>query len=390
MTAMDDRATRKEPLHIAQVTCNLAQGGGQKVAVDLSCELQARGHSVDFITVDRFVQTPYEAKLRTQLEDAGVRCESLGRSPGSGLRGIGAAWKLSRVLASRGCDVVHSHLRLAHATVGCARRLVLVGEVPHVVTVHSSRENWGRLYSWVVGKQHVAYCSESARRAGGHPACEQVVIPNGVRFQDLSAELSDPFALREELGVPADARLVISVGRMHPAKNYGEAVKAFAMLQSDIPVHYLICGGGDKTEFKKQVAEMGLSDTVHLLGVRRDIPRLLALADVFFSASIWEGMPVSALEALGSGIPCVLSGIPAHREIAEDIEGCAVCRGTSAKMLADGLESVLANSWDRAHLRKQRGPYLEQYRLEMCADTYVSFYRDAIGDACLHKADSMK
>jgi glycosyltransferase involved in cell wall biosynthesis len=168
------------------------------------------------------------------------------------------------------------------------------------------------------------------------PASKVNVIRNGVdcdRFRPHAAARCD---VRNELALPAHAQLIGLVAALRPEKNHAMLVQAAARLAERHPdLHTLIIGEGpERATIEPLIAELGLSDRVHLLGNRSDTPRLLAAMDLFTLCSLNEASPVSILEALAAGTAVVSTDVGSIRETvipeqtgllvqSEDIEGFA-------------------------------------------------------------------
>ena len=135
-----------------------------------------------------------------------------------------------------------------------------------------------------------------------------IVVPNGVLVRDVV-----PAALRSELGLSADARLVLGVGGLEPRKGFDLLLEAVALLPPD--VHVAIAGEGRERGAREGMASRsGLVGRVHLLGQRNDVPALMRAADAFALASRVEGMPVVVLEAMAAGVPVVATAVSGTRE----------------------------------------------------------------------------
>jgi glycosyltransferase involved in cell wall biosynthesis len=120
-------------------------------------------------------------------------------------------------------------------------------------------------------------------------------------------------SIREELGIPADAALIGSVGRLVKQKRYDRLLRACATLPSD--VHCVIAGdGADMASLTDLAREMGIEDRVHLLGFRSDIGAILNALDVFVISSDFEGMANAMLEAMAAGIPVVSTPVSGAEE----------------------------------------------------------------------------
>ena len=150
-------------------------------------------------------------------------------------------------------------------------------------------------------------------------ACKTAYIPGvGIDTQRIASVCINRADKREKLGIPKDAFLLLSVGELNANKNHEMVIRALG----DFPekhVHYAIAGCGELAEHLKNVAiACGVQDRVHLLGFRRDVYELLQVADIYVHPSFREGLPVSVMEAMASGLPIVCSKIRGNVDIVED------------------------------------------------------------------------
>lgn len=123
---------------------------------------------------------------------------------------------------------------------------------------------------------------------------------------------------RRELGVPNGAILLLSVGELNKNKNHETVIRAIA----DMDVHYIIAGRGDlEDQLRLTIEELGLTNRVKLLGYRKDIVELCKTADVFVFPSFREGLSVSVMEAMGSGLPIVCSRIRGNTDLIDENGG---------------------------------------------------------------------
>jgi glycosyltransferase involved in cell wall biosynthesis len=152
----------------------------------------------------------------------------------------------------------------------------------------------------------------------GLPPSEIRVIPNGI---DLGAPASTltRAALLGEHRCPPDTRIVLSVGRLTEAKNYPMLLRVAVRCRERLPVHFFIAGHGeDETALRALASRLGVEGIVHFLGLRHDVPALLAAADLFCYTSIFEGFPNALLEALAAARPIVTTRFAGTDEIVED------------------------------------------------------------------------
>lgn len=353
------------------------------LVVALSCELKKRGHEVDVVCIDRASGSAHEALWIERLAQQGIALHFLGRKKGAA--GLMAAAKLWWLVQRRRYDILHSHLPMPDAISGLVRRLSPHRFV-HMITVHNTYEPRSRALQALGSGANVVYCSEAVGKRNPLPGISSTVIPNGTPDPVEAANISSRSAVRREIGVDDAAKVVIGVGRICAQKDFGATVEALAVLEnlgSVTDLHCLICGEGEQREaLEARARQLGIESIVHFMGVRTDVPSLLGASDAFLSTSRHEGMPLSVLEALSAGLPCVLSAIQEHFELAEAMPGCVFVAQTP-EAIARGLELTLRQSFDPEELRKQRAIHLRKHSMEHCAELYERLYRTCGGPKML-------
>lgn len=123
---------------------------------------------------------------------------------------------------------------------------------------------------------------------------------------------------REELGVPADAEVYMTVCELIPRKNIDTLIRAFKKANIN-NAYLLICGEGqEKENLQVLIDSEGLQDTAKLLGFRSDISELLQSIDVFVFPTKQEGLPGALMEAMATGVPCIASNIRGNSDLLGD------------------------------------------------------------------------
>ena len=115
--------------------------------------------------------------------------------------------------------------------------------------------------------------------------------------------------LRAELNIAENALVLGHVGRFSPQKNHSFLVDVFAEVHRNDPdAVLLLVGGGDgRAGIEKKIQALGLADKVIFTGIRSDVPELMQAMDVFVFPSLYEGLPVTLVEAQAAGLPCIIS-----------------------------------------------------------------------------------
>ena len=170
------------------------------------------------------------------------------------------------------------------------------------------------------GTDQVIVSAESVRdfyvtQVHADPAKVSVVY-NAVDWSQL-ATTHDPVAFRAHIGVPMHAPLAGVIARLTEQKGHRYLFEALQQTPQLRALHLVVIGDGDLREtLKADVAARGLTDRVHFLGARRDLGDLLAAMDLFVLPSLWEGLPLSMVLAMGAARPVVttaVAGIPEPR-----------------------------------------------------------------------------
>ena len=148
---------------------------------------------------------------------------------------------------------------------------------------------------------------------------------------------------RIELNIPLNAFVIISVGELNSNKNNSVIISALKQLKRN-DIHYVMCGVGElETELRRQADNAGLHDNVHFLGYRNDVKELYEIADCFVMPSLREGLSRSIMEAMASGLPCVVSRIRGNVDLVDEGKGGFLCHPKCTEEFATAIENIAAN-----------------------------------------------
>lgn len=149
--------------------------------------------------------------------------------------------------------------------------------------------------------------------------------------------------VREELGLREGDTVLLSAGELNKNKNHIKAIEAVAQVkQRDAGffegLHYFIAGRGPgKAALCQAAKKYGVAGHVHLLGYREDIASLMMAADIYVLPSLREGLNVSLMEAMASGLPCICGDIRGNRDLIQDGEGGYLFQPDDAVQLAERI-----------------------------------------------------
>jgi glycosyltransferase involved in cell wall biosynthesis len=231
--------------------------------------------------------------------------------------------RLADFMARLRPDVVNPHLFRSTAVAAPLARWYGA----RVVETYHGREGWRRRFlpdRLVVRLvDHAIAVSEAARtfliRGKGYPAAKVTVVPNG---RDLSVFQpgSAREATRKELGLDRAVPLIGVVGRLEPQKGHGYLLDAWPAVMREFPdARLLLVGDGAlRGALQAQARARGAADSVIFAGFRADVPRVLDALDVLCLPSLYEGMPLTAIEAAAMARPVVATAVDGTPEVVRD------------------------------------------------------------------------
>ena len=299
----------------------LGTGGAERILVSAYRGAREAGHTVSVAAA--------AGPLAAELAEQPYPLPIVGRRP---WRVPAAALAVRRALGATRPDVVHAH----NPTMALAAGLVTGRgrKPPGLVNVHGvPEEDWPTAVRLVrlSGLAPVACGPGVAAALAEHGCTPFATVPNAVGP-------APPPAGRAELGLEPGTQLVLAVGRLVEQKNHELAIRAIASVPDAV---LAIAGDGPLRPHLERVAtEEGVEGRVRFLGVRPDARALMGAADAIVLSSHWEGLPLSALEALASGTPLVATDVRGLRELVVDDQD-ALLVPEEPEALAAALRRVL-------------------------------------------------
>ncbi|NLV57985.1 MAG: glycosyltransferase family 4 protein [Clostridiales bacterium] len=214
---------------------------------------------------------------------------------------------------------------------------------------------------------------EDYDRACRFPARKVALVRGvGVDFARFEAS-TDRTVIRTSLGIPEAAPVVITVGEHIPRKNHETVLRAMALVEG---AWLLLCGVGELTGKLEQLAqELGITHRTLFLGFRRDVPALLAASDVFFFPSFQEGLPVSLMEAMAAGLPCVASAVRGSRDLIEESQGGMLRPPLDAAGFALDIRKMLGNESLRRKMGLRNQSHIQAYGLAQVREEMARLYQ---------------
>lgn len=373
-------------------------GGAEVSLVQLLPRLARRGLNQTLLTLARNSDRDGVAELRSAGVDV---VETVAPSRVAAVRTVRATIHRTRP------QVVHSCLFEADLAARLATRGTSVPAIVSIVnTSYSAAATEGARTGWKLRAVRLTdrllahHCTEAfhaisdaaamdAASALGVPLARFTVIPRGRDRSRLRPRSGQREATRASLGLPADAFVVLNVARQEPQKGQVHLVRALPHLRELEPrAHLVIAGrpGAASADLAAAVASGNHGGHVSVVGLRSDVPDLLAAADVFAFSSLWEGLGGALLEAMAAGVPIVAFDIPAVRETV-GAAGVLVPPGDD-EAFGRALGVLAGDDGRRVELAAQgQRRFAAGHDLDVVADRTVAMYRSIAVRETLAPAD---
>lgn len=387
MTSHDAARARLRVLTLINTVSTI--GGAERLAANFAFRLDPERFEPIVCTTRRPPGETFDDELRA----AGVRVIALDR----GTRADLVAWApLVSLLRREPVDILHSHKHGANVWGAVLGRLL---RVP-VVIAHEHAWSWeGQALRRVLDRELIARgadvvlaVSENARRRmveeEGIDARVVRLLPNGI------PPLAPPSGrdLRGELGIDPAAPVVGTVSVLRSEKALDLLIRAAGRLAPGFPgLRVLIAGRGDEeARLRGLVEELGLAETVLLLGPRDDVPDLLATLDVAACCSDFEGSPLSVMEYMAAGLPVVATRVGGVPELIDHGVHGLLVDPRAVDQLADGIARLLADTDARRKMGEQgRERQKREFDIDVTVRRLEALYEELVRASRRRRSDRL-
>ena len=319
-----------------------------------------------------------------EFRAAGVRVQYVDRR--AGMSRLAFLRQLRRAIAEFSPDVVHCWLYSANywgrlAGAGLART-AFVASTRSMGTVYGPTARLlerllFRRSRWMANSHRLKQHLESSL---GLPAERVYSMWNAVEPFNRNRSI-DRLAVRRELNVPERTAIVLNVGRLTAAKNHEMLFRVAARVTALHPDVLFVCAGHGEREQELLALRdrMNLGDRVRMLGLRRDVSRLLAAADVFCFTSLYEGFPNALAEAMAAAVPVVTTAFEGADEIVRQGETGVVVPLDEDITMASAIDALLMDGTRARRLGESAQSWVEQnLSWPRLLDELDNLYRQAI------------
>lgn len=357
-------------MKIVQVIYSLGLGGAEAVVENISKVFLQKGHQVIILSFYDLDSPRVE-----RLQNAGADIRFLGKKPGFDVKTLK---KVRRILKEEKPDVIHSHLNVLKyvALSGfCTRKTANFYTVHNVANVDST--GLDKLLNIILFKwfnvMPVALSEKIKNTITGYYKINPSKVPIVLNGADLSkCENKTDYKLGEKIKL-------IHIGRFADQKNHHEILKAFKIVSKKYPntVLQLVGDGENREIIENYIAQNSLLNAVELLGLTGNVFQYLNKADIFLLPSLYEGLPITLIEAMGCGLPCAASKVGGIPDIIEDGKNGIFCES-----FCDSIASKLIEFIENEQLRKTCGTNAKEtaknFSAERMGAEYEKLYKQIL------------
>lgn len=364
------------PLRILHSESSLGWGGQENRILNEMLALRELGHELSVLTQPG-------AKLALRAGEAKFPVfETRMRN----IFDIRALLDIRRVIGETRADVVNTHSGRDTQLVGMAARSIF-GTRPRIVrTRHLALPITSR-FTYSVLPDHVVTVSAFVADylvSAGIPRARITTVLTGVELSRYRSDLPDT-PLREELGLPAETLLVGTVAILRRKKGHAELLEAIpAVLEKFPEAHFVLAGNGPQQQnLEKRIAELGLAQRVHLLGLRRDVINVLRALDLFVLPTHQEALGTVFVEAGAMGLATVASRVDGVPEVVVDGVTGILVPALEVAPLAEAIVTLLADPARRKAMGSAaRQHVVTRFSRQVMGSGMIEVYRKLLDQPC--------
>lgn len=352
-------------MKIAQIMPEFGLAGAEIMCENLTYELRKAGHEVVVVSM-----YDYHSAITDRLEQAGVEIRYLNKKPGLDPSMILKMWKVFR---ETGVEVVHTHRYCAQYAMPAA---MLAGVRHRVHTLHSVAPKENKKMARKLSKFFYHFChvipvslsglvQESVIEEYKLPASKIPVIYNGI---DLSKCVT-----KETYDVQGNFK-ILHIGRFSEEKNHKGLLEAFRKFHDVHPDSelWLVGDGKLKPEMEAYAREIGLEQSAKFWGLQSNVYSFMHEADLFALTSHYEGMPMTLIEAMGTGLPLAATRVGGIPDMLDDTTALLV------PVDVDAISEAFDMYYSSKELRHSNGVAAKaranQFSAQVMAENYLELY----------------
>ena len=354
-------------MKIVQIIPSFNLAGAEVMVEHLSYGLSKRKNELYVISL-----YDLHSRITTELELQGIKIFYLGKKRGFDVSLFFRIYNLLKIIKP---DVVHTHLHALEYAAVCMqflnipKRIHTMHNIAQSETLKCLRPLWfTAFHHWHVIPVALTKNVQNSVQELYHIRQDNIpVVYNGI---DLSK------CIPKKDYQDNSTFTVLHIGRFEKQKNHKLLVEGFAAFHKKHPnsTLYMIGGGSLYNTIVSQVHVLGIDDVVHFEGIQDNVFPYLAMADVFVLPSIYEGMPMTIIEAMGTGLPIIASAVGGVTDILKDNINAMLLTDISVKNFSLALEKCYEDEKMRERIGRRAYQDSVMFGYEAMAQKYLELY----------------
>lgn len=362
-------------MKIIQLVFHLGPGGGEKFVVNLSNQLVSYGHEVIIMQI-RNDQDGFDIHFNKKFLSDKVKYINLGLTKGFTL---GKCVQVMKSIKNLNPDVVHSHLNVLpyyYPLAIISRKIKFIHTLHSVANKECSNRKQQILNRWVYKHKYVipVNISEECRLSfeNLYKLSSEHCIVNGcpqISQTDALQEVSNEI---KKLKHSETSKIFLHIARFNEAKNQGMLISAFnKIIEMGIDAELLVIGVGFESdkglELKKTACER-----IHFLGPKSNVGDYLSCSDFFIMSSLWEGLPISLLEAMSAKVIPVTTPAGGIKDVIVDGENGFMSLDFQETNFIETIKRAISTKISKEKIYES---FVKSYSIEECASKYIEVYK---------------
>lgn len=347
---------------------SLIQGGGQKFVLDFARFIDKTQYQVKILLYYDAISPIFEDVVK-DLENENVEIIKLNKKKGLDFKFFK---KVKKIIRTVDPDIIHTHIdTLLYLLPTFKRKQVKIHTV-HTIA-NEEAKGFQKIVRWLAFKIFkvipVAISNMVADTLSDYYHIKKEKIPviyNGVDCKKYAVN-------REK----KDTINIISVGNIYGVKNFAYLIECFYEIsKKHTNTTLTIVGDGVlRKDIEAQIEKLQISEKVFLIGAVFDVGKYLAKADIYASSSLFEGLPISILEAMASGLPVVANSVGGIPDIIKDKENGYLIPLNDKDSYINALDSLISSEETRNKFSANTLEFVKQYDEAEIVKQYQNLYQ---------------
>lgn len=285
------------------------------------------------------------------------------------------AKQIRRIVREENITIIHTHHRMAAFYVAALRSYKKCG---FINTSHNTFYDKKRLTAFAYKHAGLVACGEMVKKNladyFGLPDEKVTVIRNAVASFD--GQIVPDETIEKLRG---DGCFIVgNIGRLSGQKGMEYYIQALPKVLKKHPeTHFLIIGTGElESSLKEQTKQLNVENNLHFLGYRSDVQNLISQLDLVVLSSLWEGLPLTPIEAFSVGKTVVATGVDGTVEIVEDGKSGRLIEPKKPEQIAESVVWMIEHPEEKKSMEwKAKNRYEQDFSIERLSKAYIEFYK---------------